>query len=166
MHNYGVGIIKAFPNPDLHPWKFVWYINVSIPKRNSLQLLFLKQFACSIWDYSFGQILSLLLSILFGTTVILTLSRPAYFSILCLPPWTLWGWVGLEFHFFLELSCFRTIYNIQKPYKKCLTLRGVWVQSVFNFCLFIPYIFWKLLFQLLIWHIWILYVSCDPSDFL
>ena len=27
--------------------------------------------------------------------------------------------------------------------------------STVNFCLFIPYIFWKLLFQRLIWHIWI-----------
>ena len=33
-------LLKAFPNPDLHPWQFIWYIISSVPKRNTIQISF------------------------------------------------------------------------------------------------------------------------------
>ena len=33
-------LLKAFPNPYLHLWQFIWYIIFSVPKRNTIQISF------------------------------------------------------------------------------------------------------------------------------
>ena len=43
-------LLKAFPNPDLHPSQFIWYLIFSVPKWNTIQISPLKK---GKWKYIF-----------------------------------------------------------------------------------------------------------------